>query len=193
MQEENEDRESFVSRTNALVKYYGFDVGDLAERLGVSRATIFRYRAGKTSPPTRVLKKLAAIEREAGLTAPIDLLIAGAKTSQEISSIMNAATLAERLSAYDLGSTLWNQEFEGAVFEVDLNLASFLMSVRELARLITLPADETDGTALAAEIRALSKKVDWQARKLSDLREDFFELLFDTALRLGRSEITESQ
>ncbi len=56
-------------RTDALAVRLGVHVQDLPESLGVSRASLFAYRAGKRPITSKAWRKLEAAERAAGIPA----------------------------------------------------------------------------------------------------------------------------
>lgn len=71
MQELNATSRDFLRRTDTLAVKLGVDVGDLPGRIGISRASLFRYRSGKSPISAKAWIKLAFAETDAGIETPL--------------------------------------------------------------------------------------------------------------------------
>jgi transcriptional regulator with XRE-family HTH domain len=169
----------------------GIRAKDVALRLGISPSYYSEIERGRKPVPSnsefiRSLSKVfGEAEREAGISSSLDVSLAGAKNDEERASILQGASLGERLASYPVGSAIWALEVQGAAMETDINLSSFIKNTRQLSRLAKLAAKALKSDEkLAAEIHALSKKIDWQANKIEPMAEEFIAALFDLASRI---------
>jgi transcriptional regulator with XRE-family HTH domain len=171
----------------------GIRAKDVASRLGISPSYYSEIERGRKPLPAnsefiRLLSKVfGEAEREAGISTPLDVSLAGAKNDEERVSILQGASLGERLASYRVGSAIWAVEIQGAALDSDINISSFIKNTRQLSQLAKLAAKslKSDGK-LAAEIQALSKKIDWQANKIEPMLAEFVEALFEVADRVER-------
>lgn len=171
----------------------GIRAKDVASQLGISPSYYSEIERGKKPVPTNsefvrlLAKTFGPAEREAGISAALDVRLAGAKDDQERESILQDASLSERLASYPVGSNIWTQTLQGAVMETDINLSSFLSNSRQLSQIASRAAKAAQADPkLAREIHALVKKIDWQANKIEPMLAEFFEALFDLASRIER-------
>lgn len=192
MQPKNDTHVNFFDRTNELARFLRIDVGEVADLLGVSRATLFRYRSGKTSIPEKALKKLRAAERNAGIADPLTLSLAGAQNDAEREAILRGATLLDRLDAYPLGSNSWIMTLHEAIYSADTLLSSFAENSRDLSQL-SLRAGEliSEQGKPAEELLALGRKVGWQSRKVFELLDEFLSAVHYVAERVKREVVDE--
>jgi AcrR family transcriptional regulator len=189
MQDNIDTHENFSERTSALAHALGIDVGDVAEHVGVSRATLFRYRSGKSPIPTKALRQLGMAEREAGIRSSIEVSLAAAKSVEESNAILRTASLSERLAAYGLGTMMWTLELQGAIYDTEINLSSFTGNSRELSRLVKQFVKESGRQdAQATALLGLSDKLDWQAKKIEPMLQEFFSALLEAAISVDRDK-----
>jgi transcriptional regulator with XRE-family HTH domain len=160
----------------------GIKAKDAAAALGISQSYYSEIERGKKPVPLSrefrdTLEKIfAPAEREAGLTASLDLSTTRAKDADDVSATLRAshASLAERLRAYPVGSYMWGMELEAAIFEADLNVVSIAETAMQMSRLCTLTGIKDGQKTNFAELRALGKKAFWQSQKVFRLCQDFF-------------------
>jgi transcriptional regulator with XRE-family HTH domain len=103
MQARNDTYRDFLRRTDTLAVVLGLDIGDLPERLGISRASLFRYRSGKVPISAKAFIKLAFAETEAGIATPLEEFLDKNFPSEGIAAFIQ--------KMMDDGS--WNENLDG--------------------------------------------------------------------------------
>ena len=103
MQEINDTFRDFVRRTDTLAFLLGIDVGDLPEHIGVSRASLFRYRSGKAPISGKAWIKLAFAETNAGIATPLEQILDKALPQKGM-----AETIRNMMDVGD-----WNENLDG--------------------------------------------------------------------------------
>lgn len=202
--------EDFSVRLSVAIARSGKFKGDLAAHCGVALSTVSRWLKGARPKPNAVAQiaeflgvdplwllgeendnvnpKLASAEREAGLSPPLEILTASAKTVDEVSEILrkSSASLAERLRAYPVGSYMWGMELESAAYEVGQNVESIANLALQMASLTTPGRLKEGERSDYDELRKLGKKAQWQAQKVLDMGEDFFPAILEVVDRIQR-------
>lgn len=87
----------FQRRTNTLTVKLGVRLGDLPEKIGISRASFFAYRAGKSPISTKAWHKLEFAERECGIVPPLHEQFESAAEDQK-RELLASASLEEVLN-----------------------------------------------------------------------------------------------
>jgi transcriptional regulator with XRE-family HTH domain len=184
MEEKNtEIQKEFLTRTTCLARWLHVELEEVANLLGVSRATLFRYRSGRYPIPRSVIRMLTTAEINAGMqSVQIETKLLDVKNDAEREKIIREASLPERLAAYPAGSYEWSMNLQGAILELEIMLSSYTENTRELCRLSRLAGEEkpTD------KIQALSKKVAWISRKIEPKLQEFFTALMLMAEKAER-------
>jgi hypothetical protein len=127
----------FRQRTDALAASLGFHLEDLPETIGISRASLFSYRAGKTAISKKAWIKLEQAERAHGISASFKEQFMAASEESRL-RLIASATLPEIYSLLPP-----DKQAEYATKWLDMNISqikheiyAFLLDAQTLAELI---------------------------------------------------------
>lgn len=136
MQANKQTFSDFTARTDELAARLNVRLGDLPAKLGMSRASLFAYRAGKTPISNKAWHKLLRTERETGISPPLAEQISAAKVEQK-GELIASASLEEILSLLpvDERARIASRYIDGHIEAMEWQMHGFFLNVQSLAEL----------------------------------------------------------
>jgi hypothetical protein len=159
-------------------------LGDLPGKLGISRASLFLYRAGKSPISNKAWQKLELAERESGIAATLQEQLQSASENQK-RELLASVSLDEVLDILPPleRKRLATAALDAKIDSIQINLIGFFLDAEFLADLVKTKASTSD-------LKFFAHKVD-EAVKSSREMVDILVLQLRTVLGLDTRSLTE--
>jgi len=174
----------FSRRTDALAVKLGFRLGDLPAKLGISRASLFSYRTGKSPISNKAWQKLQIAERESGIAPQLQEQVASAPVEQK-KELLASASLEEVLHLFpaDMRMQIARIGVDAQIDSIQKELIGFFLDAESLADLVKRKGSKSD-------LKFFARRVS-EAVKSSRKMVDMLVLQLRTVLSLDTRSLAE--
>lgn len=148
----------FTARTDVLARHLACDLGVVASLIGISRASLFAYRSGKSRITAKSWSKLEHAEREAGLKPPLREQLLAVTDEPTRTLLLESADMMELSEVVGRAPTrvlLTKQQLSWFEFFSEC----FFVQAMSLAEVASKAARAAKDKELAADLRHFSKVV----------------------------------